>query len=386
MKMACVTVHDATNPGAFGGRLYYMTSALRARCDSFEHIGPLSKTRYKLLLAAKWRAYKWLFRKNYYSDRDRLLIRHYAKQISKKLRNSDADVLFSPMSPGSQPVAYLDCHQPIIIWTDATFAGTLDFYPELKRDRLCKETLKDGIANERAALNRCTLAIYSSDWAARTAIENYQLDPAKVKVVPFGANLESTLDFDQVSGIVRSRSRDTCRLLFLAAEWHRKGGDTALQVAQQLRKNGLETELWVVGCRPAATEPLPRFVKTWDYISRSTEEGAEKLDRLVQECHFLILPTKADCTPTVVSEANSFGLPCITTDIGGLPTQVRDNINGKKFSEATCVQEYCDYIYAVFSDSGKYSELALSSFEEYRSRLNWSVAATKVKSLIEAVL
>jgi hypothetical protein len=34
------------------------------------------------------------------------------------------------MSPCSQPIAYLDCVQPVVIWTDAVWAAVVDFYPE----------------------------------------------------------------------------------------------------------------------------------------------------------------------------------------------------------------------------------------------------------------
>jgi hypothetical protein len=122
------------------------------------------------------------------------------------------DIVFSPMSPGSQPVAYLECAQPIVIWTDATWAAVIDFYPEF--NNLCKSTIKHGIANERAALHRCGLAVYSSEWAARSAIETYRIDPRKVHVVPFGANMRCVRRQDNIKATVALRSRDICNLLY----------------------------------------------------------------------------------------------------------------------------------------------------------------------------
>lgn len=44
--------------------------------------------------------------------------------------------------------------------------------------------------------------------------------------------------------------------------------------------------------------------------------------------------------------------------------------------------KYCNYIIDLMSDYERYEELALSSFNEYKTRLNWDVAVSEVKKLI----
>jgi glycosyltransferase involved in cell wall biosynthesis len=107
-----------------------------------------------------------------------------------------------------------------------------------------------------------------------------------------------------------------------------------VRVTQELNDMGLEARLTIAGCRPPDGAFLPDFVKVLGYISKSTREGAKALERLLTTFHFVILPTKADCTPMVFPEANSFGIPCITTDVGGIPTVIRDGVNGQKLSPA----------------------------------------------------
>jgi glycosyltransferase involved in cell wall biosynthesis len=387
MKIACVTSYDATNVNGYGVRAYYMIQALKNIVETIEHIGPLENPEkyslISLLLSAKMRFYYKLLKRHYSYDKDSLLLKEYAKQISKKLSSINADIVLSPLSPSSQPIAYLECDQPIVIWTDATFAAAVDFYPELSSSCLCEETLRDGIANERAALSRCSLAIYSSEWAAQTALENYQINPSKVKVVPFGANIDCNRELNDIKIMVESRPSNKCKLLFLGAGWDRKGGDIAVRVAQELNKTGLGTELTIVGCNPPSTnEPLPSFVRFLGYINKSTKEGSDRMDRILSESHFLILPTRADCTPNVFPEANSFGVPCITTNVGGIATMVRDNVNGQTFSKDAIITEYCEYISDLFSDYTQYKKLAISAFNEYQTRLNWSVNAQTVKKLM----
>ena len=44
---------------------------------------------------------------------------------------------------------------------------------------------------------------------------------------------------------------------------------------------------------------VPPFVKVHGFISKSTAEGKSKFNDLIGQSQFVILPTKADCTPIV---------------------------------------------------------------------------------------
>ena len=383
MKIACATTYNARITKGFSIRGYYQAQSLKNQFVEIEYIGPFQNFFYSSLFKAKSLYYK-LLNQRYSPGRDRILLKYYAREISKKLSELNVDLIFSPISPCSQPIAYLECDQPIVIWTDATLKGYIDEFRDYNRyfSKLCKESIRDGIANERSALCRCSLAIYSSEWAAQTAIKNYQIDPSKVKVVPFGPYLECNGNFDDVANNVHSRPSNKCKLLFMGTDWHTKGGNIAFHVAKELNKRGLKTQLTVVGCRPIVNEPLPSFVRSLGYVNKSTKEGLDKINRLLSESHFLILPSRSEAFGAVFCEASSFGVPSLATNVGGIPTAIRDGLNGKTFSRDASIEEYCEYILNLFSDYSEYEKLALSSFNEYQSRLNWSVAGQTVKKLM----
>jgi glycosyltransferase involved in cell wall biosynthesis len=227
------------------------------------------------------------------------------------------------------------------------------------------------------------LAIYSSEWAAKTAIDHYGVDPGKVRVVPFGANLESSITYDEMKEIVARRSSPECKLLFLGVDWKRKGGDMAVKVTANLNELGINDTLHVAGINnlPFSREEHP-YVVNHGFISKSTKEGRNKIIQLLLQSNFLLLPTLADCTPIVYSEANSFGLPCITTNVGGIPSIIRDDVNGRMFSLESDSSDYAKYIKTTFENQGRYRELCYSSFGEYENRLNWKVAGQSVTKLI----
>jgi glycosyltransferase involved in cell wall biosynthesis len=94
------------------------------------------------------------------------------------------------------------------------------------------------------------------------------------------------------------------------------------------------------------------------------------------------MPSRADCSPIVLAEANSFGLPCLTTNVGGIPTIIKEGLNGRTFSLKANILEYCTYITSLMVNYSEYKRLARSSFYEYQSRLNWAVAGKTAKQLI----
>ena len=128
--------------------------------------------------------------------------------------------------------------------------------------------------------------------------------------------------------------------------------------------------------------PLPDFVINHGFISKANQEGKEKLNNLMSKCHFLLLPTKAEAYGLVFCEANSFGLPSIATNVGGIPTIIKDNINGMTFNLTDTEESYANYIATVFCNYKEYEELAISSYNEYKTRLNWGIAGKKIFNLM----
>lgn len=378
MKIAYVTSPDAKNIKSWSGTPYYMSRSLENLFGELEYIGPLNiKISSRIRFKFKQIPYKYLLGKEYAWDSETSRMKDFTRQITRKLAAFNSDIIFGPLT---YPLSYLECKQPVVFWTDSTFAGLIDYYPF--HTNLCKESIVNGIALDKNALEKCKLAIFSSEWAAKTAIDNYQIDKDKVKVVPYGANIDSSRSFDDIKNIVDSRPSNKCNLLFLGVQWFRKGGDIAFQVADKLNQAGLMTQLTIIGCQPVTNRPLPNFVKSLGYISKSTEEGRKQIDKALAEAHFLILPVRAECYGIIFCEANSFGTPCLSVSTGGIPTIIQNDLNGKLFSKNSIATEYCAYILNLFSNYSRYKELALSSFQEYQSRLNWSVATQTVKKLL----
>jgi glycosyltransferase involved in cell wall biosynthesis len=353
-----------------------MARALAAQGVSLAFIGPL-RTSVQPLARIRQRLGRRLGQ-SYLIERDGSVLRAYARQVVEQLAHLDVDAVFSP---GTIPIAYLETHLPILYWTDATFAAMVDYYPDFSR--LGKASLRAGNRMERAAITRADLAFYSSSWAADSAKQAYAGDPAKVHVLPFGANLEREPDRDEVDSLIASRAREECRLLFLGVDWDRKGGDLALALTTELVKRGVPARLIVAG-PPAGTVPPSPLIDYVGFVDKSTPSGEAQLGRLLGESHFLCLPSHAEAFGIVFCEASAYGLPSLSVRTGGIGSAVQDGKNGYLFCESEFVPGAADVVAARMEDhDDSYVPLALSSRLEYESRLNWT---TSTRILLEHVL
>ena len=377
MRVAFVTAYDATDVSEWSGTPFFMLRALMEQGIDVVKVGPLHNPG-MLMRNMKRVVYRGILRGKYHWQREPTLLKAYAAQIRDALSHTEVDFV---LSPSTMPVSLLDSPVPVAFWTDATFSGMIDFYDSFSN--LCRETIVAGNRMEQSALDHCDLAIYSSHWAAETALSGYRVSREKVKVVPYGANLESGLNRDGVLAHVSHRDDATCELLFVGVDWVRKGGNLALGVCERLNRLGVSARITLVGSLPEAS--LPAYASSEGFVSKANEAGRTRLRDLYLRSHYLILPTQADCVPVVLAEANSFGVPVLTTDVGGIATVVGNGENGWALPLDASADEYVRLILQHRPGSREYSDLAMSSYDRYARDLNWKRAVQSVTEVFKEV-
>ena len=370
MKVAFVSVEDPRDVHAWSGLVYRISQALEPYAQ-IAYAGPLAHKRF---LSDKLRQVvcEAVSGKHHRRGREAWLLKYQAEQARPRVAAADPDIVFAC---STLPIAYLECLAPMAVWIDATFAGLVNYYPEYKN--LCHHAVTMGNAAEQRALDRCRWVFFASEWAARTAVQAYDLGEEKIAVVPFGANLEAPAG-TKVATAARQRSTEVCRLLLVGVDWERKGADLAVDATMALRSAGVPAELTIVGCVPPAGTRLPDCVRLAGFISQATDEGRAQVAQLYRQTHFLLLPSRAECYGVVVAESNSFGVPVLASSTGGIP--VTAGVNGTKVDRF--VPESVAYIAAHWTNPARYLALAESSRQEFDTRLNWQVAGRKVAEIL----
>lgn len=378
MRIAYVTDSylDPRKANSWSGLPHYIRSALeRAGIEVETIVLPDPNPAAAMIRYAYWR---FLRGRRYLRICEPALLRHYAAATNRRLREMKVDAVFSP---SSGPIAYLRTDVPIIFWTDACFAGMLNFYESFSN--LAPPSVAAGHAAEYSALKYCSRAIYSSAWGATTARESYAIDPAKFRVVPFGGNVKDKPTLAEIAGIVAQRDSKRCSLLLIGVDWKRKGADIAVEAVKNLNERGLPARLTIIGCQPPQGTELPPYVEVIPFINKATPEGARDFQEICRRSHFMIMPARADCTPVAIVEANYFGLPCLSTSIGGIPSLVNDEVNGHLFDPRARGIAYADYVYGVMRDPARYAALAAGSAAFADRHFTWEVSGAKVAAIIK---
>jgi glycosyltransferase involved in cell wall biosynthesis len=322
----------------------------------------LSKTDNRIL----WAWHKWQeFNKKKYTAHFILNARILAKSIRKMFHDEDFDCI---VVGAGEPelIAYLETSLPIIYVADTTFANMVDYYPW--HTGLCNIAIREGNKIEQMAINRAFHIIYSSEWAANSAISDYGAPKDKISVAPFGDSLKTVPAKFEAEN---DRQSDTCRLLFVATNWVRKGGPLAVTIFNLLKEMGIKCTLTIVGSNPILENS--EGILVIPYLDKEKEEDTQLLDRLYRTNDLLLLPTRADCTPVVFSEAAAFGLPVITTDTGGTSSVIREGENGFCLPLSSGAKAYADLIKQIWENKEELNRLRFKSRENYEKRLNWII-------------
>ena len=376
LRLGFVTIHAAQDQSAYSGTAFAMRQALREHSDvELFDIDRLSIPLYPLW-RAKQAAYWFGTGRRYWMNRQPAVLRGLSKQVAEKA--AAIGRLDCLISPSSIPLTAYRGPEPTVFWTDATFESLDDFYPEATG--FCVETRRAGNAQERAALDGCRLAIYSSQWAMNSAIKSYGADRTKLAVVPYGANAMTVPSSDEIPALVAGRCSGPLRLLFVGVHWERKGGPLAIAVAEEMSRRGISVAIDLVGATPASR--LPSFAASHGFLSKDREAARAQLDGLFRRADVLILPTRADCVPMVIAEACAYGLPTVATSVGGVGTVVEDGTTGRLMSAAAGAEAWADAVLQLTDDREAYAAASHAARRLYDRSLNWPTAVQTVVRLL----
>lgn len=373
LKIAYVSAYDAHDVNSWSGTGHHIAKTLEKHVGDLTYIGDL-RPRPFLSHTLKRLWYHRIIGRSFDVTRTALMGRAYAEAVEKQLRGKTFDLIFSP---GTIPIAYLETRIPIVFWTDATFQAMIGFYYH----DLSDETIREGNRMEKAALDRAALAIYSSEWAAQGAIDFYRTDPAKLRVVPFGANLA---DVPSRGEIAHDASPRDLKLLFVGKDWERKGGRIAYETLVSLNEQGVPASLTVVGCVPPPAFAHPRM-EVIPLLDKKYPDQAARLRALYLDADFFIMPSRQDCSPIVLCESAAFGLPVLSTITGGIPTIVPDGRTGFVLPPEAGGKAYADRVIETLRTPGAYERLRAAARERYETMLNWDSVGAQLKRVLSEV-
>lgn len=380
MKIAYLTSHFDFGNYKNRGVGYYICESLRNNGVDVEQIGFVPEP-YKNLYWLKAKVLELFTRKRHLRHREPAIHAATGRALSIVLASANCDAV---LAFGSLPVSYIETDKPLVIWTDATFAGLCGYYDEYSN--LTRSSVRNGNRMDQRAFDNATHVIFSSDWALQTALDNYSIDPSKTSMITFGANLDYSYSRADIEQFIQSRADGKCRLIANGRFWHRKGIDRAVEIARCLFRRGREVQLDIIGCTHEIDDEATQFVVMHGLIDKNIPANQEKIADMFKNAHFHVLMSRFECCAHALMEAAAFGVPSVSTNTGGIPSAVIEGVNGCLFELDSDPSEAADYIESILNNPDAYSELAFSTFEHYTENQSWNVSGRKVKEIIEKLL
>jgi glycosyltransferase involved in cell wall biosynthesis len=160
---------------------------------------------------------------------------------------------------------------------------------------------------------RGAAAIFSmSEFAARSLVRDYGVDPARIRVVGAGPNV--------APGLGEHAGRREPAILFVGRNFVPKGGPELVEAFRRVRRDHPRARLWIVS--QEAPGSLPEGAVFHGPL------GAEQLAGLFARASVFALPTLREAFGLAFLEAMSFGLPVVASRIEAIPEIVHDGETG----------------------------------------------------------
>lgn len=236
----------------------------------------------------------------------------------------DAILAHAPVLPMLPLVAAqearLKTRSPIVYAADST-PTQQDVWSEIYFGRPApsnaKRALRDRLYNY--ALSKSAAVVTWSQWGARSFRDDHGVSDERLHVIPPGVDLTRWVVPRRRCTGEEGTGRDSFRLLFVGADFERKGGPLLLDVFREGLKG--QCELHLVTKAGVDEEDGVRVYREF----HSNDRG---LRDLYERCDALVLPTRADTFSLASLEAMACGLPVISCPVGGIPEIVSHGETG----------------------------------------------------------
>lgn len=212
---------------------------------------------------------------------------------------------------------------PAIVYTIDTTPTLMDGFSQAYYGIAPASPAKRGLRDllHRYALRRCAAVTPWSNWAAQSFVRDYGVPEQRVHVIPPGVDLAawSVPAHRRADSYGEADRVRPFRLLFVGADFERKGGPLLLDVFRRHLAGRCELHLVT-----KADVPNEEGV----YVYQGFGPNERGLRALYEQCDALVLPTRADCFSMASIEAMACGLPVISCPVGGIPEIVCDGESG----------------------------------------------------------
>lgn len=177
-------------------------------------------------------------------------------------------------------------------------------------------------------------------------------------------------------------------VLFLGEIGHRKGCYDIPEVVARVKEKIPNVKFILAGAgSPEDEQAIKQLVMEKD-IQENVEfpgwvRGEEK-DKLLREADIFFLPSYNEGMPMSILDAMGYGLPIVSTNVGGIPKIVVSNRNGYVYQPADC-ERMADALYETLSNTAMRRKMGAESSLIIEKEYSIDIHIRKIEELYESI-
>lgn len=227
-------------------------------------------------------------------------------------------------------------------------------------------------AQEARVLRAADRVIAMSRWAARGAIGAHGVDPERVTVVP-----PTPVPVPRRRVPRAPADGGPVRIGFVGNAWRRKGGDRLVAWHQRWWADRAELHVCSAGA--------PGLAGLTGVVNHGPVPRRRLLEDLLCRFDVLVLPTRADMSPWVITEALAAGVPVVASDIGAIGELVGPG-RGGVVCPAGDDGAFVRAVSAVIDDPGLQARMSREAAAAHDSERSLDVVAGRLLEELTSVI
>lgn len=254
---------------------------------------------------------------------------------------------------------------PYGIYTDYTIAKAQKEYP-LWTPFSTQKQYEWWFQQEKRVFANAMHVFTFSEPIRQSIIHDYQISASKV------FNIRAGGDF--ILKKQKARCAKVKKIICVGKDYHRKGISFLLEAFAKISKEFKGVELVIVGCQLPANQ---QNVTNIPYL-----EDRDVLEKIYSESDIFVMPSIAEPFGYAFLEAMGSGIPCIGTNVGGVPDIIRDGETGfvVPVKDANAIYEKIKFF---IEQPQKVNDFGEAGFKRFQKYYTWENVVNDILKIIQ---
>ncbi|MNB74825.1 Alpha-D-kanosaminyltransferase [compost metagenome] len=201
-------------------------------------------------------------------------------------------------------------------------------------------------------------------------MSHYTDNPERIQVIPNG--------FDEKRFKPVPHENDVPQLVTVTRLVPAKGIDVLFRACAELKQRGLEYVLHIIGDGPSRAD-LENLARSLGIYNETIFYGYTlHPEEFMPFFDIFVLPSRAEAFGSVFAEAALSCLALVGTEVGGIPEQIEDGVNGL-LVQPDDVTALADALEKVITDPSYRYELSRSAWEKAKNQYSLTRIANELK-------